>query len=166
MRLIVADAGPLIALSRIRRLGVLPHLFEEVVIPTIVVTELRLGQARDGVGELAAAVALGTWLRSLAPREGRPIAGLDDGESAAIHLAEQLRCPLLVDERRGRAVAARRGIVVLGTGRNLVEAKRRGLIAVVAAELTAFRTVGYRLSDALCQQILLLAEEADSRNDG
>ena len=62
-------------------------------------------------------------------------------------------------------MATQRGIVVLGTGRLLIEAKRRGLISEVAAELAALRTVGYRLSDSLCEQILLLAEETGRRED-
>jgi uncharacterized protein len=159
MRLIVADAGPLIALSRIRRLGVLRELFDEVVLPSLVVDELRLDEQRPGVEELGRAIAHEKWLRSRQPRITLPIAGLDDGEVAAIHLSEQLRCPLLVDERRARAVAAKRGIQTVGTGRILIEAKQRGFIARVDHELAALRTAGYRLSDALCRQILALAAE-------
>lgn len=160
MRLIVADAGPLIALSRAERLGVLAALFDDVVVPDDVLDELRLGGARSGTLALAQAVTAGKWLRALRPRTRSPIAGLDDGEAAAIHLAEQLRCPLLVDERRGRAMAARRGIAVVGTGRILVEAKRRGLVASVTHELDALRGAGYRLSDPLCREIRRLAGEA------
>jgi len=161
MRLIVADAGPLIALSRVGRLGILPALFTEVVVPTVVLVELRLGEARVGVRDLAQAVAAGGWLLSLQPDDGHPIAGLDEGEAAAIHLAQQLRCPLLVDERRGRAVATHRGIVVVGTGRVLIGAKRRGLLASVSAELTRLRGVGYRLSEPLCREIRRLAGEGN-----
>ena len=159
MRLIVADAGPLIALSRIRRLGVLREMFDEVVLPSLVVDELRLDEQRPGVEELRRAIVREKWLRIRKPRLELPIAGLDDGEVAAIHLSEQLRCPLLVDERRARTVAAGRGIQTVGTGRILIEAKRTGLIDRVGAELSALRHVGYRLSDALCLQILVLAAE-------
>jgi predicted nucleic acid-binding protein len=159
MRPIVADAGPLIALSRIRRLAVLPRLFAEVAVPAVVLNELRLDERRPGVEDLARAVAAKGWLQSRTPREGSRIAGLDEGESAAIHLAGQLRCPLLVDERRGRVCATRRGIPVVGTGRILIEAKRRGLIAKVADELAALQAAGYRLADPLCREILALAGE-------
>jgi len=159
MRLIVADAGPLIALSRIHRLGVLHEMFDEVVVPSLVAQELRLNERRPGVEELAHAFGREKWLRTRRPRNASPIAGLDDGETAAIHLSEQLRSALLVDERRARAVAAKRGIQTVGTGRILIEAKRRGLIVCVADELGALRQAGYRLSDALCRQLLSLASE-------
>jgi len=159
MRLIVADAGPLIALSRIRRLAVLREIFDEVVVPTVVVQELRLDEPRPGVEPLKHALGREKWLRSRQPRISGPIAGLDDGEAAAIHLSEQLQCPLLVDERRARTIAGRRGIVTLGTGRILIEAKRRGLIGSVNDELVALRGAGYRLSNALCRRILALAGE-------
>lgn len=160
MRLIVADAGPLIALSRIRRLGLLREMFDEVALPSLVVEELRLGEPRPGVEDLARAIGRDQWLRSRQPRATLLIAGLDPGESAAIHLSEQLRCPLLLDERKARAVAAGRGIQTVGTGRILIEAKRRGLIDRVAAELVALRKAGYRLSDALCRELLSLSGES------
>ena len=50
MRLIVADTGPLIALSRIRRLSLLADLFDDVVVPNIVLHELRLDEQRPGTG--------------------------------------------------------------------------------------------------------------------
>ncbi len=56
MLLIVADAGPLIALSRIHRLSILCTLFDEVAIPSVVVDELRLDEQRPGVEDLARAV--------------------------------------------------------------------------------------------------------------
>jgi predicted nucleic acid-binding protein len=163
MRLIVADAGPLIALSRIRRLGVLREMFDEVMLPSLVVDELRLHEQRPGVEELARAILREKWLRIRKPRITLPIAGLADGEVAAIHLSEQLRCPLLVDERRARRVAAGRGIPTVGTGRILIEAKRLRLIDRVDVELAGLRLAGYRLSDALCRQILSLAGEGEKQ---
>ena len=159
MRLIVADAGPLIALSRIHRLSILRTLFDQVAIPRVVVEELRLDERRPGVEDLARAVRAEKWLQDRTPRNVRPIAGLDEGESAAIHLAEELRCPLLIDEHRGRISATKRGVAVIGTGRILIEAKRRGLISNVAHELGLLRTAGYRLSEPLCRRILSLASE-------
>jgi len=49
MSLIVSDAGPLIALSRIDRLYLLRDLFAEIVVPAAVVDELRLDEKRAGV---------------------------------------------------------------------------------------------------------------------
>ena len=104
----MSDAGPLIALARIDLLFLLRELFTEVVVPTAVIDELRLREPRPGAEALAAATRH-QWLRSMVPTDERPISGLGVGESAAIRLALQLRCPLLVDERRGRIAARNHG---------------------------------------------------------
>ena len=157
---IVSDAGPLIALSRIDRLALLPNLFGVVVAPEVVLRELRLQEPRPGVAPLAEAVRAGVWLRSMTPSDDRAIPGLGVGESAAIRLAQQVHGPLLIDERRGRAIARNRGIAVIGTGRFLIAAKERGLIESIAGSLNALREAGYRLSDELRSRLLAIADEA------
>lgn len=47
-RVVVADAGPLVALARIARLQLLHHLSGPVVVPTAVSDGLRLDLARPG----------------------------------------------------------------------------------------------------------------------
>ncbi|MEA3643310.1 MAG: DUF3368 domain-containing protein [Lamprobacter sp.] len=85
---------------------------------------------------------------------------LDAGESAAILLAQALACRfLLIDERRGRAMARRRGIPVVGVAGVLLAAKRRGLLETVKPVLLALSHQGYRLSDALITEVLRLAGE-------
>ena len=160
MRIIVADASPLIALSKIARLSILNILFDEVVAPPVVLAELRLDEPRLGAKALADAVRLGNWLRTIEPKEQSPIAGLDAGETAAIHLAQELGCPLLLDERRGRATAIRQGVAVVGTGRILIAVKQHGLLDSVQSELETLKKVGYRLSDALCNRLIALANES------
>ena len=159
--LIVSDAGPLIALSRIERLSLLQTLFEVVVVPRTVLRELRLDEPRPGVALLAEAARDQVWLRSMDPPDERVISGLDVGESEAIRLAQHLQCPLLIDERRGRANARGRGIPVIGIGRILIAAKETGLIESVATALTALRGAGYRLSDQLCARLLTIASETE-----
>jgi len=157
---IVSDAGPLIALSRIDRLSLLPELFGSVIAPEVVFGELRLHEPRPGVAPLAEAVRKGTWLRSMTPPEGRTIAGLGAGESMAVRLAQHLLCPLLIDERRGRATARYRGVAVIGTGRVLIAAKERGSIDSVSDALDALREAGYRLSDGIRSQLIAIAGES------
>jgi predicted nucleic acid-binding protein len=159
MKLIVADAGPLIALSRIGKLHVLSSLFTSVLVPSSVLEELRLHENRPGVEQLALAYAKQKWFRSVSPPDLRPIQGLDKGECAAIHLAEHLKCPLLVDERRGRTAARRRHLDVIGTGRILLAAKQKGLIEGVGVVLDELRSSGYRLSGELCSHLRKLAGE-------
>ncbi|MEW6365237.1 MAG: DUF3368 domain-containing protein [Acidobacteriota bacterium] len=160
MKPVVSDAGPLIALSRIGRLALLRGLFGKVFIPQAVLVELRLGEKRPGILLLEQALSQGKWLRPRGPQIGLPIACLDPGESQAIRLAEEMHCLLLVDERRGRIAARKRGVRVIGTGRVLIAAKRKGFIHRVDAALHELRDNGYRLSDDLCRRILILAGEA------
>jgi hypothetical protein len=159
--LIVSDAGPLIALSRIERLALLEHLFESVVVPHSVLRELRLDEPRPGVVLLATAARDQRWLRHMDPPNNGVITGLDVGESEAIHLAQHLQCPLLIDERRGRANARSRGIPVIGIGRILIAAKETGLIESVSVALTALRGAGYRLSARICARLLTIVDETE-----
>ena len=58
-----------------------------------------------------------------------PVEGLDEGESAAIALAEFLHADLLlIDERAGFRAAKKRGLCVTGTLGVLDLAAKRGLI--------------------------------------
>lgn len=73
------------------------------------------------------------WLRIVPVSPGaRPLDTgmlLDSGETAALQVARELKADLLLmDERKGRAVAGRLGIAVTGTLGVLVEAALRGLI--------------------------------------
>ena len=158
MQLIVSDTGPLVALSRARRLSLLEALFETVIIPRVVLDELKIDEYRPGIEDLSLAIAKNSWLKAEEQGELTPFGGLDAGECAAIVLAERHHCPLLVDERKGRAVARKRGIDIIGTGRVLLKAKDCQLIPSVSTVLRELRKQGYRLSDRLCQR---LAEHAN-----
>lgn len=160
MTLIVADTGPLIGLSRIGQLDLLRELFGVVLVPGAVVEELRLDEGRPGATRLAQALHEDRWIRAMDPPKYHALPGLDKGESAAILLAEAESCVLLVDEHRARAVARKRGLAVVGTGRVLLEARDRSLVASIGSNLDALKEAGYRLSDALCARLLEAADEA------
>lgn len=85
---------------------------------------------------------------------------LDPGEAEAILLAEKIACRFpLIDERRGRVIARRRGIPVVGTGGFLITAKREGAIESVTAELEHLTENGYRLAPMLVKKIRQSAGE-------
>jgi predicted nucleic acid-binding protein len=108
--IVIADAGPLIALARIERLSLLQTLYGPVTVPQAVLTELRLGSERPGARLLSAAPGAGEIrTRALPPHLAPDLATLslvlDSGEAEAILLAEALSCRfLLIDERRARVV--------------------------------------------------------------
>ncbi len=170
-RVVVADAGPLIALARIDRLSLLITLYGSVAIPEAVLAELCVDADRPGSRVLSAALAEGIIQpQPLAPGSEADMTRLrlllDAGESAAILLAEQTGCRfLLIDERRGREIARRRGIPVVGLAGVLLAAKGSGLLESVGPVLTDLSRQGYRLADALVAEVLRRASEADRQGD-
>lgn len=85
---------------------------------------------------------------------------LDAGEKAALALALELSCRLLIDEAAGRRVARLHGVKVTGLLGLLVEARQRGLVAAVAPLLDRL-IVGARfwIHPQLRAEILLRAGE-------
>ncbi|MDP1956927.1 MAG: DUF3368 domain-containing protein, partial [Rhodocyclaceae bacterium] len=82
-------------------------------------------------------------------------ATLDAGETAAIALAIELRAPVLMDERLGRAVARHHQVPVIGSAGVLLRAKQLGRIDAVRPILDAWRQdIGYFMSDALRAEVL------------
>lgn len=168
---VVADAGPLIGLARIDRLSLLTALYGPVVIPESVRAELGLAGDRPGAKVLSAALASGAiQTRALAQGHETALAGLrlllDAGESAAILLAEETGCRfLLIDERRGREIARRRGIPVVGLAGVLLAAKRFSLLESVGPVLADLSQQGYRFAGGLVAEVLRLAGETRQPGD-
>jgi hypothetical protein len=104
--------------------------------------------------EVVAAIKTAGWIDVVEDPIAQDL-GLDPGETAAILLAEQLHADaLLIDDRRGRAVAAARGIVVIGTLGILAGARRAGALERAALVVTELRADGFRLSDDLVAEFL------------
>ena len=79
---------------------------------------------------------------------------LDAGERSAIAAALTLGAAVLVDEKRGRAVAAQLGLHVLGTLGLLVRARDAGLIDKVRPLAEALLHGGYHLGRPLVEHTL------------
>ncbi len=168
MSIIIADASPLIALATIGRLGLLQNLYQNVVIPSAVEKELKIDSHMRGAEELKQAIEEG-WLKvSKHTFESASFFQLlhilDHGETEAIFLTELIEKTqpyqfLLIDERKGRKIAKKRGIKIAGSGAVLLAAKKKGFITSVKNELESMTTKGYRLSKALKQRLLELSGE-------
>ena len=169
MSIIIADASPLIALAGIDQLDLLQKLYETVLIPSAVKQELRLDSNMAGAKRLGIAMNEG-WLKNESceyPKESFQQLQyiLDQGEVEAILLAECFSTHkdyrfLLIDERKGRKVAQKRGLLIAGTGVVLLAAKQKYFIDSVEEELDAMQGNGYRLSVALKHKLLEMAREA------
>ena len=82
------------------------------------------------------------------------MSGLDEGETAAIALAEFLRADLLlIDERDGYRAAQRRGLAVTGTLGLLDLAAERGLINF-ADTIRSLEQTTFRRPEALLEVLL------------
>lgn len=142
MRLVIADTGPINYLILIGYIDLLPRLFECVAVPVAVQAELSDPLAPEDVRRWMDAPP--SWLE-IHDTAGLPlVSGLDDGETAAIALAESLGADmLLIDERDGYRVALKMGLRVTGTLGLLDLAADRGLVnfhqAVAALDRTSFR---------------------------
>lgn len=161
--IVVADAGPLIALAQIGQLGLLRSLYRRLYVPPSVRDEVVVaGCGRPGSDELASVA----WVEVRAPRDTTAVdllrERLDAGESQAIVLAIELGAALLlIDEARGRRLAEARGLPKIGTLGMLVVAKRRGLITAVTPLLNELGAQGFRMSVDLYRTAQALAGEAD-----
>ena len=129
--IVVSDTSPLRYLAALGGIEWLPLLFEEVACPPEVIAECL---HRSAPPELRAwASSPPSWLRIVPVSATTHSLGsgvvLGSGETAALLLAREIKADLLLmDERKGRAVAGRMGLAVTGTIGVLVEAALRGLI--------------------------------------
>jgi predicted nucleic acid-binding protein len=154
---VVADAGPLIALGRLDRLGLLTAVFRQVQVPHAVLAECMARPDLADARRVEAAVKNGC----LQPCDGPSFdaAGLGVGERAAIGRALEIGAALLADDQAARGCAAALGIVNIGTLGVLVKAKRIGLVPSVTALIDELRASGHWLSEAAVEQALAAASE-------
>lgn len=160
--LIVADTGPLVILAKLDHLHLLRQLYAEIRIPeTVLVEATTLAYRSDAKRVVGFVAQYAKVVPDLAPNDPDYLDyGLDAGETQAISLAKQAGCPVLLDERRGRAVAKQEHLDVLGTVGLLLKAKQVGLITEVSCLLDAMLEHDYRLAPALIQKAKVLAGEA------
>ena len=161
----VLDSGPLIHLSWIGLLNLLPAVFREILIPPTVRDEALAAPAETvGLDDIRSLLGAGAVRVQAPSQRPDPIlnAAVDAGEAAAIQLAEELGVDILVtDDAPARLLAERRGITVTGTLGVLYLARERGLIPAVLPLALELRRRGQWISDALVQGIE--REESTSR---
>ena len=173
MPIVIADAGPFIALARVDRLALLPALFGEVVVTEAVKTELLAGVFAETA--LLKAALSARWCKqqpkiaTLAERSTKLASNhlIGAGESSGIALAQyygERATPALVllDDARGRRAAQRLQIAMIGTAGVLLLGKQAELVSAVAPLLEALNRSGYFLSERLIKAALAQAGEQES----
>ncbi len=171
-RIVIADAGPLIALAGIGQLALLHMLFGRVSVTSTVADEvLQGGNFPDGPA-LSQGFTDG-WLQRLHlnnPEHHAQAQSLmnlhqiDAGEAMSMVLAQQAQAAgdqalLIMDDLRGRNAAQHARLGVVGTAGLLLLAKRQGHIATVKPLLLGLRKNGYFLSQRLIDGALAQAGE-------
>ena len=152
MRRVVADAGPLIMWARLGRLDLLRAICGEVWVPKLVEREAVNDPRRPGAAAILTAFTAKTWVRpspKIEATDATPFPTLGGGESAAIRLAIQLQCPVVMDEKRGRSIAKAQHVALIGTLGILLVAKRQGHIDRIKPILEQMAQMNYFVSPAL-----------------
>lgn len=160
MRCIIADAGPIIALCKIREFELVVQLFKQCLITQTVFEEVLTG-TDSAVNCLKQAVKTNTVIIKPSNKiTSDLLKTLDMGESTSISLAlESKASALLIDEFKGRQIAQHLGIPVIGLAGLLLLAKKKHLIPSVMPLLFEIRDNGYWLSEKFLKDIAKLSDE-------
>ena len=154
---VIADAGPLIALSRIDALDLLRGLFGQVLVTEEVREEALPAADYLGKALIAQAFEAG-WLVCPGPFETswQPTnPGLDAGERSAIAAALKMSgCLLIIDDRAGRAEAKSHRIAIIGTAAVIGLAKLQGLIPAARPVLERLQPAGYFIHPRIIEAVL------------
>ena len=144
-RIIISDTSSLIALTNIGELEILKSVYEEVVITPEIAEEYGL-EAPD-------------WIRIESANDEQKFKllnlELDKGESSGIALAlENESSLLIIDEKKGRGIAKKLGIKIIGILGVMIKAKETGLVDQIKPLIQKLEKVDFRISAKLKTQIL------------
>ena len=152
--IVVGDTSAISNLITVGREGILSDLFGEVMIPPEVEREL-----------LAWHSSLPAFVTVVPPANQDAVVRLEEeldaGEAQAIVLAAELRADLLlIDERKGRELAAGMGLKATGILGVLLQAKSAGVLEHLKPVLNALsEKADFRVSAAVRAEFLRLAGE-------
>jgi predicted nucleic acid-binding protein len=125
--IVVSDTTPLRYLVVLGHLEILPRLFGSVHCPEAVIAECRQPRAPEALRTWAEAPPAWLIVDQVGDIDVALRAAIDQGEAAAITLAQRLQAEvILIDEQDGRRLARARGFVTAGTLAILAQAGIRG----------------------------------------
>jgi predicted nucleic acid-binding protein len=149
--MIVSDSTTLIILFDLKRLELLSNLFPKIIIPPSVYDEVSVKNS----------VALPTFMSVQAPTPCETLetmkALLDLGESEAITLALELKSKLIIDEKKGRKIAMRQGLEIIGLLGIVYINIRKGFLSKEEAKVFLEDAIahGYRINQNLIEKMLI-----------
>ncbi len=160
--IVVSDTSPINNLAAINQLHLLQQLYGTVIIPEAVYQELT---NPDFPVAGAKEVQTFTWIQIRAVEDRTMLKALsselDPGEAEAVVLALEMKAEqVLIDERRGRMIAARLNLHYTGILGVLVEAKSQGFISTVKPLLDdLINKAGFWVAEPLYKSVLRLVNE-------
>ncbi|GAX35556.1 DUF3368 domain-containing protein [Nodularia sp. NIES-3585] len=162
--IIISDTSPINNLAAINQLELIQKLYGTVIIPEAVYRELT---DPDFLVAGAKEVQTFSWIQTRVVQDWTMVEALsnelDIGEAEAIVLALEMKAEqVLIDERRGRMIAARLNLGYTGILGILVEAKSQGLISAVKPLLDdLINKAGFWVAEPLYKSVLQLVDEND-----
>lgn len=157
----VSNASPLIVLARAGHLELLRALPVPVLVPAAVLSELEVGNTRDGAADAVRACALVVRVDDIDVSESIARWRLDVGESQVLaHAASRSQTGVLLDDRAARRCARTLGLALLGTIGLVVQARRAGIVAAAKPVLQAVVDAGLHVDKALVRSVLADLGEA------
>ena len=156
--MIVSDTGPLIVLFKTDLLFLLKEIYQEVLVPEAVKTEL----IRKPEGILLFKNNPWIKVKKATDKGSMRVLSLivDLGEAEAIALALEMNSMILIDEKKGRSHARNLNLIVRGTLGLFLEAKKKGKVKSVTECIDKLKIVGYYLDDGLIEALLIKSGEA------
>ena len=158
---VIADAGPVIALARVGHLPLLRSLFGCVWITETVRQEIFEGGQFADTDAVQQAIAQGWLVVEAAVHEPLSLmtSELDAGELSSItwafaRLQKGLRSLLILDDARARAIAAKLKLPLVGTAGVIGQARLAGLIDQAAPLLWQLPKAGYFVAPAIIEAVL------------
>lgn len=153
-RIIVSDATPVIAFSRINRLKLLQEVVREIIIPEEVSSELFKYKKSD-----IKSLKNYKWIRveKITSQNNVELLlpTLDRGEAEVIILSKELKADLvIIDELSARKVAMMMDLPLIGTVGLLIAAKENKLIEKVKPLLDEMIVSGIRYGEEFYRKVL------------
>jgi len=147
----VSNTSPLSYLLLIGQVDILRRLYQNLFVPTAVMTELRAPDAPEVIRSWAQSPP--PWLITRDPSFLQPNLALHIGEVHAISLAHELNAErLIIDDQAGREAARSLGVPIVGTLGVLDLAAERGLVDL-ARVLPALTATNFRISRHLVEEL-------------
>ena len=147
--MIISDSTTLIVLFDLNRLDLLSNIFAQIIIPDAVYKEISVKSS----------IILPSFMKVEKVHDSEILEilknVLDIGESEAIALALERKSPLIIDEKKGRKIALREGIQIIGLLGIMYLNIKKGYMSKNEAKrfLSDAIAHGYRISTKLMEEM-------------